>query len=63
MAERAIKDGFVDCPKYGIIDALRCLPSCESHGTKDENQVICHFGEELPSKPAEEEAEPAAEKA
>jgi hypothetical protein len=63
MTDRVIEDGFVDCPKYGIIDTLRCLPSCEFHGTKDETHVICHFGEEPPAEPAKEEAEPAAEKA
>ena len=61
MAERAIEDGFTDCPKYGIIDALRCLPSCESYGSKDEHVVICYFGEKRPAEPIEEEAEPVAE--
>ncbi len=63
MAERAIEDGFVDCPRLGIIDELRCLPSCEFHGTKDENRVICYFGEERPPAPAKKEAEPAVEEA
>jgi hypothetical protein len=62
MAKLAIDDGFVDCPKYGVIDVLRCLPSCEFQGSKDEDQVTCHFGEEPPSKPAGEEVEAAPEK-
>jgi hypothetical protein len=63
MAERAIEDGFVDCPKYGVIDALRCLPSCEFQATRDDNRVVCYFGEEPPAEPADEEAEPVANEA
>lgn len=60
MAERAIVDGFVDCPKYGIIDEVRCLPSCEFHDEKDETRVICTFGE-VPSadQPGVEQTEAA----
>jgi len=47
MAERAIEDGFVDCPK--------------SYEGKDDNVVICYFGEERPAQPAAQEAEPVAE--
>ena len=61
MAERAIEDGFVDCPKHGIIDGLRCLPSCESYESRDDNVVVCYFGEKRPAQPAAQEAEPVAE--
>lgn len=57
MAERAINDGFVDCPKFGIMDQGRCLPSCEFHDAGDENHVTCRYGEEPAS--AEEQAEAA----
>jgi hypothetical protein len=45
MAERLIDEGFVDCPKFGIMDEQRCLPCCEFHQTKDQARVICRFGE------------------
>jgi hypothetical protein len=45
MAERPIEEGFVDCPKFGVMDEQRCLPSCEFHETKDGARVICRFGE------------------
>jgi hypothetical protein len=57
MAERAIEDGFVDCPKFGIMDELRCLPSCEFFDAKNEGHIVCHFGEAAPAA-AEPEAEP-----
>ena len=57
MAKRAINDGFVDCPKFGIMDQGRCLPSCEFHDAGDENHVTCRYGEEPAS--AEEQAEAA----
>ena len=59
MAERAIEDGFVDCPKYGVMDELRCLPS------KDEDRVVCYFGETPPASAATEDpaAEPETEQA
>jgi len=63
MVERAIQDGFVDCPKFGIIDEVRCLPSCACLEVKDEHRVTCHFGEEWPPAPADQEAQAPAEEA
>jgi len=67
MAERQIEDGFIDCPRFGIIGELRCSKSCESYGDKDEDCVTCYFGEERPAITTEEdeedEAQPAAEEA
>jgi len=56
MAKRSIEDGFLDCPKFGLIDQMRCIPSCESHEAKDDDTVTCYFGEERPA-PAQDEAE------
>lgn len=61
MAERAIEDGFVDCPKHGIIDGIRCLPSCKFYEGKDQDTIICSFGEVRPTEPAEQAAENLAE--
>ena len=65
MTERAIEDGFVDCPKLGIMDELRCLPSCEFYDAKDEGRVVCYFGETPPARAATEDpaAEPEIEQA
>jgi len=49
MAERPIEDGFVDCPKYGIMDEQRCLASCEFHQSKDPARILCRFGEPKPA--------------
>jgi len=63
MVELAINDGFIDCPKLGIMDEWRCLPSCEFQAERDENRVVCRFGEEEAAKPAEAKAKPAGKKA
>lgn len=49
MAERPIEEGFVDCPKFGIMDEQRCLPSCGFHQTKDQARIVCRFGEPRPA--------------
>jgi hypothetical protein len=46
MPEIEIKDGLLDCPRYGIIGELRCLPSCKNYVSKEDNRVQCNFGEE-----------------
>jgi hypothetical protein len=47
MTDRAIQEGLVDCPRFGIMDEQRCIPSCEYHESKDESRVDCSFGESL----------------
>jgi hypothetical protein len=65
MTERAFEDGFVDCPRFGVMDQLRCLPSCEFQDTKDERHVVCHFGEARRADAATNDAaaEPQTEQA
>jgi hypothetical protein len=63
MVELAINDGFIDCPKLGIMDEWRCLASCEHQTAKDENKVTCCFGEEQAPEPADAKAKPAERKA
>ncbi len=48
MLEIEIQDGFLDCPKYGVIGELRCLPSCKCFVSKDENEnrVQCKHDED-----------------
>jgi hypothetical protein len=63
MVERTIEDGFVDCPKFGVMDEVRCLPSCEWFEGKNEGRIACRFGEPSPAAPVEYEAEPVADQA
>ena len=46
MLEKEIEDGFLDCPKYGMIGELRCLASCDCFVSKDESQVQCKYDEQ-----------------
>lgn len=46
MLEKEIQDGLLDCPRYGIIGELRCLPSCKWFFSKDDSKVQCKFDEE-----------------
>lgn len=45
MLDIEIEDGFLDCPKYGVIGELRCLSSCNWFVSKDDNHVQCKFDE------------------
>ncbi|MBN1917714.1 MAG: hypothetical protein JW889_07390 [Verrucomicrobia bacterium] len=49
MTERSIEDGLIDCPRFGIMDEQRCIPSCEFYEGKDQSRVDCSFGEVLES--------------
>ncbi len=46
MAQIKIEDGFLNCPKFGIMDEIRCVKSCNFFVSKDENFTECKFGEE-----------------
>ncbi len=46
MLEIEIEDGFLDCPKYGIIGELRCLASCKWFVSNEGDHVQCKFDED-----------------
>lgn len=46
MLEIEIQDGFLDCPKSGLIGELRCLPSCKHFASKDDDRVQCKSDED-----------------
>lgn len=45
MAQIPIEDGFLDCPKYGIINELRCSSSCKWFVSRQNDQVECKKNE------------------
>jgi len=48
MLEIETQDGFLDCPRFGLIGELRCLASCNSFVSRedDEHHVQCKFDED-----------------
>lgn len=46
MVEIKIEEGFLDCPKFGIIGELRCVASCKWFLSKKEDKVECKYDED-----------------
>ena len=57
MAQIKIEDGFLDCPKFGIMDEIRCVKSCNFFLSKNEDFTECKFGEEETTEKEKEKEE------